>query len=159
VKKFSILIAMMLALLGLTGCVQETLNTVNKTKTKVEYATGILNEVVPLTTAYVGLQNLYLNPLSYASGNWKAEFDKHDDTIEASYERVKKLQPPQEFAESHALLVSALESTIKVNDLTEDTINAGGKISSELTKQFQAANQSFQTFKTQTEQLKSITQQ
>lgn len=154
-KKLLILFALTLSLFGLTACSEEHVQTLNETAKGFQYTTGILSEVVPLTKAYAGLHNLYLNPLSYMDGNWTSEFDQYDDTIESSYEKIKQLQPPSNFEDAHNLLLSSLESTIAVNDMTEKTIDAGGQITSEMTKQFESANTAFESFLKSSEQLKA----
>lgn len=155
-KKLLTIFVLAISLIATTACSQESLNTVNSTVKGVQYATSMLAEVVPLTSAYAGLHNLYLNPLSYMDGNWKTNFDKYDDTIETSYEKIKGLEPPASFQETHSLLLTSLESTIAVNDMTEDTIAAGGQITAEMTKQFDAANTAFQSFLKASEQLKTL---
>ncbi|MFF2531210.1 hypothetical protein ACFVS2_20120 [Brevibacillus sp. NPDC058079] len=155
-KSITLFLLLAMILSTLTGCAQETLTAIEETKNKVTYATGVLSEAAPLATAYVGLNNLYLNPLSYTDGNWKTEFDKHDDTIEGSYERLKTLQPTQEFSEMHELLLSTLDQTIKINDVTEKTIEVGGKMTGDITKQFETSYESFRNISSRLEELKNI---
>lgn len=147
-RKIIILFCLAITVSLLSGCAKEaidqTAQTVNEASLRITYATDILKEVPSLTGAYTGLQSLYTNPIAHLT-DWKKQFDKHSASIEKSYGRIKKLTPPPEFEKSHNLLLTTLETTIKVNDTTNSAIEAGGKVTVSMKNQFESANRSFQT--------------
>ena len=135
-KKITLFLLVLSALMVLGGCVEDTVNQVAEGKEKVEYVAKATNLAVTSSNATLELYNLYQSPLEYGTASWKEDFYANKEIVDDNYQKASNMNVPNGMEENHQKLLSVMEKTMSVNDTVDSGLQAGEKLTDSAVKEF-----------------------
>ncbi|PLS19200.1 hypothetical protein CVD28_01975 [Bacillus sp. M6-12] len=143
-KKSFFIVALLLMVFSLTGCVQDVANKVEEGKTKVEYMATMSKLVVQSADASLSLYTLYQNPLQYGTAEWKEDFYTNKEAIEKIHSEATTINVPADMQDKHDTFVSGLELAMNTNNTVATGIEKGEELTNTAKEQI---NESVTIFK------------
>lgn len=134
-KKITLFLLVLSALMVLGGCVEDTVNQATEGKEKVEYVAKATNLAVTSSNATLELYNLYQSPLEYGTASWKEDFYANKEIVDDNYAEASDMNVPNGMEENHQKLLSVMEKTMSVNDTVDSGLQAGEKLTDSAVKE------------------------